>query len=141
LKIPSFFFVAHCRVAYHTTGRQMANLKKLAPNAHVEAFTSSSDPLHVTFVATMTEPVDFLDLGRKFTYYFGGKSKILSTHSSTTTKPDYFYSAHLIQNFPLSQRNHGFVATPPRWFRRLCLLPLAHLSFRSSRQHRLGRVS
>jgi len=114
---PSYFFVAHCQVGYRATKRQMMNLQKLAPAAKIFATTSSNNPRLATFIAIFLEPVDFEDLRQKFSYFFGGKSKILSVHHSGTEvfpnldmEPTCFYSAHLVQDYTRTEQNNGRVA-------------------------------
>lgn len=105
---PAFFFVAHVLVKHNGAKSQLENFKKLTPTAtNHNVVKSPTNPLYVTFVATFDEVVDFIDIKNKLTYYYGGKSKILKVHHSTTDTPTYFFSAHLVQNFtPLQKHNN-----------------------------------
>ena len=66
----------------------------------------SINPSYVTFVATFNESIDYKNVKGKLSYFYGGKSKILSIHHSSTDKPVYFYSTYLLQDFtPLQKHN------------------------------------
>ena len=105
---PAFFIVAHVLVRHNSANSQLQNFKKLVPTA-AECYMvkSPSNPLYITLVATFAEVVDFESIKGKLTYFYGGKSKILKVHHSTTDTPTYFYSAHLVQNFTPFQKNNN----------------------------------
>ncbi len=104
---PAFFFVAHVLTKYNSANIQFDNFKKLTPTATKHYMVRhSTKPSYVTFVAIFDEPADYHGIKNKLSYYYGGTSKILKVHYSTSNKPTYFYSAHLIQDFtPLQKHN------------------------------------
>jgi len=92
----------------------MVNLQGLAPTAKVFSTTPAGNQLLATFIATFIKKIDFKDLHQKFTYFFGGKSKILSVYHSGSetfpklgTLPTCFYSAHLVQNYTRTDDLNG----------------------------------
>lgn len=105
---PEFFFIAHVLVKYNTAKSQLENFKKQTPTAtNAYMVKSPTNPLYLTLIATFSEPADFGSIKRKLSYFYGGKSKLLKVHHSTTDTPTYFYSAHLIQNFTPFQKHNN----------------------------------
>lgn len=100
---PAYFFIAFTKVQISQTLTHLKKLKELAPTANVEAFTSTVDPLSVTYVATFEKPIDFPALAADFR---AGK-RILRFFHSTHKFPTYFYAVHLVHSLSPAQSLKG----------------------------------
>lgn len=103
---PVYFFVAFTKVQLHQTIQLLKQLKELAPGCHVEATTSSENPIYVTYIATSPTVFDFKTLSEEF----GKHANILRSFSSTTKLPTYFYGAHIIHSPTPAQSLQGAVS-------------------------------